>query len=361
MTVLHDFTQSRADLIASMKTHVTDIDFRALANQLNGGTMAAEDGFAKTLGALSEVASSVRGIPGHKNVIWVGTGFDHAYDLTSASDSDAKKIADALELCHAAHAGGADCRCQRWTRRAWMRSRRWRIMPTRRRPGGGPNSSTEFAQDASFDELARSTGGTVVHGLNDLDRLVTRDAERAADFYTLAYVPVGSSSAAQPYRRIRVVMKDPNLVAVTRTGYYAGPAAEAPVTPSNPKTQSREFKFDLLSAGGSRMVYTGLHVSLVKAGDVYHVVVEAGDLQWKPDEDGQLAEVSIVGVVFNAKDKVLGQEAQEFKERIGVTVVPQGKQVNFKMPLAVAAGAVRVRFVVRDAGTGRMGSVEVKP
>jgi VWFA-related protein len=361
VTVLHDFTQSRADLIESMKKHVTDVDFRALANQLNGGSMSAVDGFAKTLGALSEVASSLRGIPGHKNVIWVGTGFDNAYDLTSASDSDAQKIADALELV---------------TRR--MLEARMSVstldpvgvdasqpvedVADEAVSGGGSSSITDFVQDASFDGLARSTGGTVVHGLNDLDHLIATDANRAGDFYTLTYAPTGSSDAVQPYRNIRVVMKNPNLHAVTRTGYYAGPEKEAPVTPSNPKTESRELEFDLLSAGGSHLVYTGLHVTAAKEGNGYRVFVDAGDLRWTPQENGtQLAEVSIVGAAFNSKDKVLRQDAEEFKERIRDTDQPNGKQVNFRFAMPVSSGASRIRFVVRDAVTGKIGSVDLNP
>jgi VWFA-related protein len=359
VAVLHDFTQSRAALLESMKTHVTDVDFRALANQLNGGTMAPADGFAKTLGALSQVASSLRGIPGHKNVIWVGTGFDNAYDLTSAGDSDAQKIQDALLLV---------------TRR--MLEARMSVstldpagmdalapvedFADETTSGVNQNGGTSFEQDVSFDNLARSTGGTVVHGLNDLDRLVATDASRAADFYTLTYSPTSTSDAAQPYRSIRVVMKNPNLHAVTRTGYFSGAAEEAPVTPEKSKSQSREFKFDLLSAGGSRLVYTGLKVTAAKEADGYRVLVDAGGLEWKPQDDGtRTAEVSIVGVVFNGKDKVLRQDAEEFKERIHSTDQTNGKLVGFHFALAVPPGASRVRFVMRDAANGNIGSVDL--
>ena len=157
-------------------------------------------------------------------------------------------------------------------------------------------------------------------------------------------------------------MKDPNLHAVTRTGYFAGAEQEAPVTPSNPKTQSRELKFDLLSAGGSHLVYTGLRVTAAKEGDNYRVFVEAGDLQWTPQQDGkQLAEVSIVGAAFNSKDKVLRQDAEEFKERIQSADQPNGKQVNFRFTMPIPSGASRVRFVVRDAVTGKIGSVDLNP
>lgn len=96
--MLHDFTQSRSELLASIKQHVTDVDFRALSNQLAGGTVSAPEGFAKTLGALSQLAISLRGIPGRKNVIWIGSGFDNAYDLVSASQKDAQAISDAVRL-----------------------------------------------------------------------------------------------------------------------------------------------------------------------------------------------------------------------------------------------------------------------
>ena len=361
VTVLHDFTQSRADLLESMKKHVTDVDFRALTNQLNGGSMAPADGFAKTLGALSEVASSVRGIPGRKNVIWVGTGFDNAYDLTSASDSDAQKIADALELVTRRM---LDARMSVSTLdpTGMDASAMVEDVADEATSGGGPITSIDFAEDVSFDKLAQSTGGTVVHGLNDLDHLIATDASRAADFYTLTYTPSAASEAAQAYRNIRVVMKDPNLHAVTRTGYFEGAEKEAPVTPSNPKTQSREFKFDLMTAGGSRLVYTGLRVTAEKEGDGYRVFVEAGDLDWTRQPDGmRIAELSVVGAAFNNKDKVLRQDAEEFKERIHEGDQPNGKQVNVRFAMAVPAGAARVRFVVRDAGTGKMGSVDLTP
>lgn len=360
VSVLHDFTQSRAELLASMKGHITDIDARALNNELAGGSTSAPDGFAKTLGALSQVASSVRGIPGHKNVIWIGEGFDNAYDLTSASDSDAQIIADAVKLVTSRmldarmslstiDAIGVDALAPEENVDAEATS------------GSGPSSVTDFTQDVSFDGLALSTGGTVVHGRNDLEKLVSEDAGDAGEYYTLTYAPTGASDAAQEYRNIRVVMKNPALHAITRTEYYPGGNVEVPVTPSVPKTQTRELKFDLLSAGSSRMVYTGLHVGAAPVDGGYNVQVEASDLNWNDQGDGtRLAEVSMVGVAFDKKDKVLVQQAKEFKERIKDTDNIHGTRVGFKLDIATPPGTVRVRFVVRDAATGTIGSVDSK-
>ena len=360
VTVLHDFTQSRAELLAGLNGHKTDFQPQALNNQLAGGTMAAQEGFAKTLGALSQVASSLRGIPGHKNVIWVGTGFDNAYDLTSADQADAQKIEDVLELVtrrmlearmslSTLDPAGVDVKQQQ------------EDVIAEATAGGGPSSITNSVQDASFDELAESTGGTVVHGRNDLAKLIAEDTGAAADYYTLTYTPTNSSDASLEYRNIKVVMKDPSLHAITRTSYYAGPVEEPPVNPGDAKAQTREFNYDLLSAGGSRLVYTGLHVEAVPAGGGYKVLVHAENLQWNAQNDEtRTAGLTIVGVAFNKKDKVLVQQAKEFKERIKGTDQINGRQVEFNFPLAVPQGAKRVRFVVRDAATGNIGSVDIQ-
>ncbi len=358
LAVLHDFTQNRDDLLASLKSHQTDVDLIALTNQLNGGTMRAQQGFAKTLGALAQVASSLRGLPGHKNVIWVGSGFDQAFDLTQASDSDAQTIADALKL-------------------VTQRMMNSRISLSTLDPVGVDASNQvedldaeaqvgqgtllmDLNQDASFDNLAETTGGTVVHGRNDLDRLIAHDAAEADDYYTLTYVPSSASNSPQEFRQISVVMRDPNLRAITRTGYYPAGVTEAPVTPDKPKTQTREFKFDLMSSATSRMVYTGLHVSAQPIAEGYNVQVEANDVQWKTQDDGnRISEFSVVGLAFNAKDKVVAQVAKEFTERLKQSDNTNGTRVGAKVALSIPSSATRVRFVVRDASTGNLGSLDI--
>ena len=359
VAVLHDFTQKRADLLDSMSRHITDVDFRALTNQLNGGSVSAPDGFAKTLGALSQLASSLRGIPGHKNVIWVGSGFGNAYDLTSASDQDAPEIQAALQLVtqrmldarislSTIDPNGVDALASQENIEAEAIA------------GNGANSLTDFTQDISFDELARSTGGTIVKGRNDLDRMVAEAAHAQDEYYTLTYRPAAVIDPAKPYRKIRVVMKDPNMHAITRTGYFSGGVTEPAVDPAKPKSQSREFRYDLLSAGGSHLVYSALNVSAHPDTNGYVVSVEARDLTWTPQPDGtRTAEVSIVGAAFDAKDKSLAQVAKELKERIHPTDDTLHAQITFKVAFITPPTTKRIRFVVRDAVAGAIGSVDL--
>jgi VWFA-related protein len=358
VTVLHDFTQSRDELLSALKSHHTDTDLSALTDQLHmGGPQLPQKSFEKTLSALSQVASSLRGLPGHKNAIWVGGGFSQVFDITQSTDADSQAISDALKL-------------------VTQRMMSARISLSTLDPVGVDANGTignadilaqldgttllDLNTSASFENLAKTTGGSVVHKRNDLARLITQDADDAGKFYTLTYVPTSASEDAKEYRQISVLMKDPNLRAITRTGYYPATIAEAPVTPAAPKTQTREFKFDLMAAASSRMVYTGLHLFVSTIPGGFNLQVAANDLQWKSQEDGtRTSEFSIVGVAFNAKDKAMAQMAKEIKEQVGATDNINGARVGAKVSLSVPASATRIRFAVRDAATGNVGSFDI--
>ena len=361
ITVLHDFTQSRADLLASVKQHVTQADFSALVNQLNGGKTGSQNGFAKTLGALSQIASSLRGIPGHKSVIWVGTGFNNAYDLLSASQSDAGKMGAAVKL-------------------VTDRMLEARITLSTIDPAGvmrpivedqgqeadamDSSASTGGANTAvSFDTLARSTGGVVLGGRNDLDKLVNDVASEQMQYYTLTYAPTNHSDDARPYRQIRVTMKDPSLHATTRTGYFASADEVPEVAPNTIRTQPQQLKFDLASAANTTLVYTGLHLQATRNGKGYTLLISAGDLQWSAPQNGVLTStVTILVVCYDAKNKELVQHASQLTEQVGAEDdIQHGAKAAFAFPFSTPSGTARIRFVARDAATGTLGSVNVTP
>ena len=228
--------------------------------------------------------------------------------------------------------------------------------------GSGPTPVTEFTQGTSFDELAESTGGTVVHGRNDLDNLVRHAADASDELYSLSYSPTNTSEDAAEYRHIRVVMKDPALKAITRTGYFAGTPEEPAIVPADPRTQTREFRYDLLSAARSRLVYTGLQLNVKQVPNGYNIQVEARDLQWKSSvANKREAEVSIIAVAFDSKGRVLKQEGQEFREQINDADPINGVRVGFLLPIKLPANAKRMRFVMRDSTTGSMGSMDIVP
>ncbi|MES2391112.1 MAG: VWA domain-containing protein [Acidobacteriota bacterium] len=360
LTVLRDFTQDRDSLLAVLKAHVSDVDFRALSDQLAGGNTSPSEGFAKTLGALSQLASSLRGIHSHKNVIWVGSGFDKAFDLTSAGSNDSEAIESATRTVTTRM---LDARISLSTLDpAGMDAQdRQENIDAEATNGGGGNALTNFAQGISFDELAQTTGGSVVHGRNDLFTLVMQTSGAANEFYTIAYRPAALSDASPDFLKIHVLMKNASLKAITRTGYLSTRGNANP-TSAEATRQTRQYRFDLLSAASSRLDYTGLQVAAQKNGrDRFLVAVGANDLTWAPAGDHRTADISLMAVAFDAKDNIVSQSASTFHEQIKETDRTFGTHVTLTVALNTPRAAKRVRFVVRDAGTGNVGSFELAP
>lgn len=361
IVVLHDFTQSKADLLASVSQHVTQPDFDALVNMLDGGKTGSQHGFTRTLGALAELASSLRGIPAHKNVIWVGTGYSNAYDLTAASPLDRDKISAAVRL-------------------VTDRMLQSRMSLSTLDPAGAVaqvsedlnaeidaqgQTSADFNGEPSlsFDDLATSTGGRVVHGRNDLDRIVSRLTASSSQYYTLSYAPKNHSEDPLAFRHIHVALSDPSLHAVTRSGYYPGSDQVATVAPNTAKKQPQMVRFDLLEAARNQLVYTGLHVAAKRDGGNVSLLVKAGDLTWSSQRTGaRVADVSVVAVAFDRKGKELGQRAAEMKQEIASgDRTDSGQSIRLEFPFETPANTARVRLVVRDASSGNLGSADVTP
>ena len=104
---------------------------------------------------------------------------------------------------------------------------------------------------ASFETFATSTGGKAFRGRNDINNEIGEGISAGSFYYTLAYTPSNTSTDAAKYRNIRIVMKDPNLRAMTRDGYYQETAADAnPVNDkdSKPKQQLANLQLDISGA-----------------------------------------------------------------------------------------------------------------
>jgi VWFA-related protein len=363
LAVLHDYTQSRGDLLQSIRTHTTDADFTMLANTLNGGRSGSDEGMVKTLGALTQIASSVRGVPGRKNVIWVGTGYRNASDLNNLSNVDNDKVKAAIQTVT--------------NRMLSAHATLYLIDPEgviARDPGnpdalgnGMPGDAATgygaYASGLGFENLVYATGGRILAGRNDVDAEIGQTAREGTKYYTLSYVPTSMNDATKPYRKISVKLNDPSLRVITRDGYFGGEEKVDAVAPNTVKKQPKQLLFDLTAAARTTMVYSGLHIEPVLAKDGYLLKVKASDLSWAPQPDGsRLAEVTVVAVGYSNRDKELGQHAAELKQEIEATdVIGPQSQVGFTFPFAIPAGTSRVRIVMRDAATGTMGSADTKP
>ena len=351
---IHDYTQDRDALIDAVHKHMPEYPWAMMTSGSKGS--GAVERMAQNLSALQQIAQASTGTTGRKNLIWIGNGFPGANFLNLPED-EAETISAAYKRCV--------------DRLLAARITMFTINPT---PAGTltandllddnsdePNPDPLEAGKVSFASFATDTGGVAYRGRNDLDNVIGEGIERGREYYSMSYAPTNKSEVPGAYRGIKILMKDPNLRAVTRSGYYIDTAAEAnPMldTSMKPKQQKANLEMDLSSALLSTVAYNGLEVKAEKSGDgEYTIHVADKGITWSdPGPNGeQHQEATVAAGWYDAKGKLIGHVAKEL-------LAPRGANndgATFKLPVVLTGAPVRLRIVVRDAAGARMGTADI--
>jgi VWFA-related protein len=356
---LHDYTQNRDELIALIKHHIPDYPSKMMAGR--GGPSAVER-MAQSLAALEQIAKASPGTPGRKNVVWVGSGFPSA-DLVGLDTRTADTIEAAVHNCTGMLLAA---RVTMYTIDPKINSTESDYIET---PDDLTMAQTDnggelYEGSIQFSEMAPATGGRVFRSRNDVDREIGESIDRGNNFYTISYVPSQGSNAAQKYRHIVILMRDKNLHATTRNGYFPAVFDNPNVALAEPPKQARaQLQMELSGAVTSAISYNGLDVKATKVGDNYVLRVKGAGLDWTPLDPGkEKTEVSVIAAWYTDKDKLLGHAGKELTATRNAPTEPQSvPDANFLMRAPSTTAAARLRFVVRDAINGNIGTVDLKP
>ncbi len=160
-------------------------------------------------------------------------------------------------------------------------------------------------------------------------------------------------------------MKDPALHATTRDGYYPpGMSTQSAALVESPKQAKAQLQLDISSAVTSAMSYNGLEIVAAKDGAEYVLRVKSKGLEWRRlDSSTERAEVSAIAAWYNEKGQVLGHIGQELTSIRPTASAPSMEpSAVFRLAVpATPAGATRLRFVLRDAISGHIGTVDFGP
>ena len=358
--MLQDYTQDRSVLEAALKRDPAEYPWRLARNGNNGPDAVVR--FGQTLDILQQIAQAAAGTPGRKNIIWIGKGFP-SIDLTQADSGVTQPVADAIKRC-------TDLlMSSRVTLYVVdptpLSSATYDIIdtPTTLADIKDETGEEPFANAVSFNPLAKTTGGRVFDSRNDVNNEIAESVREGMNYYTITYRPATQPDADDAYRHVHVLLNRPGLIAMTRDGYYVQPAVD-PAAKADPKEAKKEQNLqvlDVASAALSKMVYNGVKVRAGKASaGAYNLAVGDASLTWTAMDDGtSSAQVEVVAVYFDAKGKVLSHAAVEKKISAKAPNAKAGEEEIVSVPMSAPAGTVRVRFVVRDAGSGRLGSADL--
>jgi VWFA-related protein len=344
LMVLRDYTTSKKEILDALNHHFAGYNFRAkskswMQEQMNGA-----------FGALTSVAQATIGHSGHKNVLWIGRGFppirwdllpaEQAADLQQAIATCVNTLRDARITLYSIDPAGLTIN-----------------------PVNGEDDGTDtdpFGGQIDFDSMVTATGGQSFHGRNDVDHLIGTTVRDGETFYTLSYKPSTISQDEKAFRKIKVVMRNPNLVATTREGYFTTTAPTPPPEDANGHPSDKLIT-DMALAGQGLMVYDGVPLTVTRdtqKRDSFLLSFPASTLLWQKAADKQSSEFTYLVEGFDKKGKLLSHSAQELA--VHLPTLPENtaekRNMAFTVTVATASPVARVRFVVRSDGNGKIGT-----
>lgn len=325
-----------------------------------------------TLDAFRSIARHVAGYPGRKNLLWVASSFplaifpDSDFKFSGVGEFQdkfsalANALSDAKIAVYPMDPAGLEAQS------FYDASSR----PSGRNAAVGTQTSAalmreEGARDLNQNtmrHLAAETGGQVCVNNNDLADCVKKAVDDGSTYYELAYYP-DSGEWKGEYHRILLKSRQSGVHLGFRQGYYATSML------SIQSEDAKKAQNDLQEAA-CRDLLTSTSI-LVMAQTIptsdpnsvkYFLAIDPNALSLIPGERGRRLSVLVAACAIDKNGtpiQYLQQptEATLTDQQFSALLAQHG--LTRTLEFAPAEGTVRVRLLVRDNASGKMGSVDL--
>jgi len=343
--MLQGYTRSRSDLLFALD-HLPMI--------APWKFQFTDDRLRQTYIALTQIAIQNRGVPGRKLVVWVGPG---GLDLDTEDLSN--KTGDMVQryIHHTINMMVED-RISLYLVRPRLVTD-LRALSKRERDGTREDAESDALTSSRiyFTNFVDGTGGKTFN-LNNLATELGESVALGSDYYTLTYQPHETEPDGS-FRRVKVTLKNPNLQAITKVGYFAPESKEV--------AQSDNSVVDnLTEAAMATMPFNTLDLkvtSVVRHPDArsVEITLQVADkkLAWQATDSGQSSATVIVtgvsrSVSYMGREDVLASRIAKFYLLAGsqdpARLAEAKPEVRLTLPYPKQTKNVRVALAINDGG-----------
>lgn len=343
LELVQAYTQSKEDLLFALKHVSATLPYK----QMNGSSLGER--FGQSIDALQQIALQNKGVPGRKNIVWVGAG-GPSLNSSSLPVSALDRID---RYAHATTNMLVDARISLFVIYQGMKAQGLNTISTID-ANAEIGSDDPFAGDVSFGVFANETGGAI-------DSEIERSLQLGSQYYTLTYPPHDGEMDGK-FRRIRVTLTNPDLRVVTKAGYFA-PDKGAPRDPllqtiTNMAQAARSvIPFAALDVEVSSVVR---HPDSLTAG--LTLLLKGKNLVWQPTEDGKsTTQLHLATASLRADGDILSSKV----ERLAWTAGTQDPtrlaedETTLAVTIRVPRETQRVRVVIATEDGGRIGAADL--
>jgi VWFA-related protein len=353
---LHDFTNNSETLVRSVAGDSVNADAATRrANKIIIDAFAESNYFYKggrmgvvenTSEAMKQIAKNVANIPGRKSLVWISGGFPlyigdrdpigprtDREDFSPLISATAKMLANADVAVYPVDARGL-------------------IAPTGGRGYVLPNFDAMIA-------IAEGTGGHAFYNTNDISGSIRNAIDDSVSSYVLAYYPT-NNNWDYAFRSINVKVARKGLHLRYRTGYYAIPV-------SNDGSGMRDQLISNAIRSPIQIMDLGLEVRAETIASTngrelkLEIRVDPSEMHFEKDGDRWTDTLDVVWAGMSADGRVIERDSDRVAlqpEQDGYEEI-QHNGLSFTQHIRLGKESVETHLVVRDQGTGAIGSVNI--
>jgi len=313
-----------------------------------------------TMDAMTVLSKRLAFVPGRKNLIWLSNGFPYKRIITDEKvDKSAKILANADLPLNAIDARGI------------MAPNGGGGGPVPGAPPSGPQPDSSISPGSmntgiyggpaggfnAIRNLSDMSGGHPIYGTNDLAGAIRRVVDDSADTYILGYYPDHNKWNGE-FREIKVKVNRPGVEVRSRKGYYAladttsaaQKDAERLTDAIKSPLESTDLGFDVQADG---VIVDGARQLKVK------VTLDANQLRFQQKSGRWIDNITEHWAQFNYEGEKISMNLQTINLKPSQEGYKQLLQEGFSFSetVPVAKGAEEIRLVLRDIGSGAIGSV----
>jgi VWFA-related protein len=351
-------TRNKADLLYALDHLPPVIPYKWAADSFDG------ERFKQSLDALQQIALENKGVPGRKNIVWVGHG-SPSFTTRHLTQPVVDKI---QQYMHATTNMLVDARISLFVLYPGLKVGHF-VNLTGRSPvsisaadaAAKIDNDLPFAEHINFGVFVNETGGQLFYNRNDVDAEIGRSQQLGSEYYTLTYQPRGGDADGK-FRQIRVTPRDHNLRAVTKTGYYA-PDKNAPIDPG------WQTKLNLAEAARSTVPFSALDLKV--SGIVRHpenhtaditLLLQSKGIDWQAIDNGRSsAEITLAGASVTGNREVVAFKVQ----RLFLSVRTQDPShlaklvTHLQITVRVPPKTRSIKLLTETANGGRIGAADL--
>ncbi|WP_263383715.1 VWA domain-containing protein [Granulicella arctica] len=349
LQMVQGYTRNREDLISALH-HMP----RALPYKLSPAFIGER--FIQSTSALKQIALQNKGIPGRKNIIWLGQGSPSikAEDVIGKSQEwVGRYMRNTTDLL-------VDARVTLYVLHLSL-GLSLETMYVAAAANSAQHGHDPFAEGLNFGVFMSETGGKFFYNRNDVDGEIKDAQKLGSNYYTLTYQPQESVSA-DTFKPIKVTVRNSEFTVMTKTGYFS------PETVGTVESRHHVIT-DLNEAVLSDVPFRNLQMALgqvVRHPDTgtaeFTVNLGLKDLSWQQGEDGKsTANLRLAAVCMTAQRGIAASRVETVTVQSPTddpTLRPK-YITQVSLTLRVPRQTKNIRVVMQTVEGGRLGSVDV--